>query len=317
VADPLAPAPAITPPTANIVWRFIDGRAGHDNQTRGLISALDRITLIQSHDISVPGRFDRAVDWCRGQSSLTHQLPAPDLIVGAGHDTHLPMLTARRQRGGRIVVLMRPTLPARWFDLCIVPEHDGIGVSKRVLVTRGVLNAVQPQAIPDAQVGLILLGGPSAHFHWNEAQLLGQLRKLVDSRKNHRWTIATSRRTPESTCRKLNDVVGPDVTAVRYQSVDANWLPSQLATAGEIWVTEDSVSMIYEALTAGGATGIIDLEPCRHGRLQRGLEKLVAASMVMRFTDWQKTSRPLRPAPPLREADRCAAWIKDHWLSAA
>jgi len=227
------------------------------------------------------------------------------------------MLTARRQHGGRTVALMRPTLPHHWFNRCIVPEHDGIEETERVLVTRGVLNAVQPQTEPNPQSGLILLGGPSPHFHWNEDHLLEQIRELVGRSKDRGWTITTSRRTPESTYRKLTSLTEQEISLVPHQSVDVSWLPSQLATAGEIWVTEDSVSMIYEALTAGGATGIFDLEPLRQGRLQRGLEKLVTANMVTRFSDWQAGTQPLSAKPPLREADRCARWIRDHWLSAA
>ena len=38
--------------------------------------------------------------------------------------------------------------------------------------------------------------------------------------------------------------------------VDADWLPRKLATTASVWVTEDSVNMLYEALSAGAASSL-------------------------------------------------------------
>ena len=73
-------------------------------------------------------------------------LPTPDLLLGAGHHTHLSLLAARRIRGGKVVVLMRPSLPPGLFDLCLIPEHDAPPARPNVLATRGALNRIQPAA---------------------------------------------------------------------------------------------------------------------------------------------------------------------------
>jgi uncharacterized protein len=49
------------------------------------------------------------------------------------------------------VVLMKPSLPRRWFDLCILPQHDGIAADAHTLVTEGALNRVRPAPDRDAQ----------------------------------------------------------------------------------------------------------------------------------------------------------------------
>lgn len=69
--------------------------------------------------------------------------------------------------------------------------------------------------------------------------------------------------------------------------------------------------MIYEALTAGGAVGLIGLPPPAQvpGRLVRGITALVESGKVVRFADWQ-AGRPLQAAmPPLAEADRVAGLL--------
>src|SRR5690606_9436172 len=101
----------------------------------------------------------------------------PHLIVAAGHATHLPALAARRARGGRAIVLMRPTLPTPLFDLCLVPEHDLLSLSGRlnrfrVVPTRGVLNPFEASADADQTTGLVLIGGPSKHHGWSDVDML-------------------------------------------------------------------------------------------------------------------------------------------------
>ena len=109
-----------------IVWRFSDGRRGHDNQSLGLIEALSTLLSLEVHTVEIAACSIGVIDFFRRRFPAADNLPAPQLIIGAGHATHWPMLAARRERGGRIVVLMKPSLPRAWFDLCIIPKHDGV-----------------------------------------------------------------------------------------------------------------------------------------------------------------------------------------------
>ena len=134
----------------------------------------------------------------------TPDLPEPDLLVGAGHRTHLPVLVTRIVCGGRTVVLMRPTLPGRWFDLLFVPEHDRIRRKANVVETRGVLC---PAVAGDRQrhTGLILLGGTSPHFHWSNRDVCHKIAAIVGEAPDVRWQVCDSRRTPEDLPEHLPD----------------------------------------------------------------------------------------------------------------
>lgn len=299
-----------------VIWRFVDGKPGHDNQSRGLVAALARHMEVDVHDL-VPLRRTRAVGhWLRGRYPETRQRPAPALIVGAGHGIHGSMLAARRARGGRIVVLMRPSLPLSWFDLCIIPAHDRPPARANVLPTQGVLNAVHGGGPKDAGAGLMLIGGPSRHVQWREAALLEQIRAVIARSEGIHWTIATSRRTPDSTADALQRLSAPQARLVRWQDTDPDWLPGQLQRASVAWISADSVSMVYEALTAGAACGVLHVPMADANRVRAGVESLLADGLVTSFEQWRQGAVLSAPPAGFDEAGRCARWIERQWLNA-
>lgn len=298
-----------------VVWAFTDAKAGHENQTRGLVQALGQLRPLDVHWLGIPSFPELFMDFLLHRFTPGRTLPEPRLLIGAGHGTHLPLLAARRARGGRIALLMKPSLPRAWFDLCVVPEHDGVR-GANVLVTRGALNSVTPSADKDANTGLILIGGPSRHHGWDESALLAQLHEIVTREPGARWTLTTSRRTPDATLAQLRALAAANLKIVPFADTDRNWLPAQLARAARAWVTEDSASMVYEALTANAATGVLAVPARGDSRIARGVAALARDGLVRRFADWQAGAQLAPPGTPFNEAARVAAWIDDQWLSA-
>lgn len=293
-----------------VVWRFSDGKAGHDAQSLGLLRALQERARISAFDI--PLGQDRGGFWSglKDRYRYAAGLPRPDLLIGAGHATHWSLLTARRRWGGRTIVLMKPSLPLSWFDLCLVPEHDGPLQAANVQFTLGVLNSIKPGPGHDADTGLIVLGGPSPHYRWDNDEILTQLTRLVSQRPLKKWTLTTSRRTPESILRTLLERT--EFRCVPYAATDSDWLPARLSEAGEVWVSEDSVSMIYEALTAGAQLGLLKVQRGRDNRITSAVDALVQRGWAGIPGQWQPAAGPDQP---LHEAARCADWIKDQWLA--
>lgn len=297
------------------VWRFSDGKAGHDNQSRGLLVALQRLRPVEADDLSPLTRTRALAAWLLGRlPPVWLDLPDPDLILGAGHQTHLSLLAARKLRGGKTVVLMQPSLPLALFDLCLIPQHDAPPVRANVLATRGALNRIQPSPHLASDRGLLLIGGPSAHFGWDHLALYQQITAVVQADSMTRWTLTTSRRTPAGFLQGLP--VSPDhsLKVVPVTATDRDWLPTQLAQAHQVWVTADSVSMIYEALTAGAAVGVFAIPPSRPNRLSRGIDQLAEQGWITPFERWRQTAPLTRPAGSFAEADRCACWIVKRWL---
>jgi hypothetical protein len=303
------------PANPTVVWAFTDGKPGHESQTRGLVQALAERHPLDVHWIKLPAYASVVTSLMTRRFLPGAALPPPDLLIGAGHRTHLPLLAARRSRGGRTVVLMKPSLPRAWFDLCVIPAHDGIS-GANVVTTRGALNGMRPGE-KNPRTGLILIGGPSRHHGWDEQNLDAQIEQLVTREHDIAWTLTTSRRTPARTVARLRALALPNLTVVPHEQTSRDWLPQQLAGSALAWVTEDSVSMVYEGLTAGCATGILDVPARRMGRVQRGVEDLAGAGLVTTFAQWQAGARPAPPAQPFNEAARVADRIVSQWLTVA
>jgi len=299
---------------ARVLWRITDAKPGHEKQTLGLAQALGRHVEIERHDLPAPGRAAALWQLARGRFPAGDGLPDPDLILGAGHATHLALLAARRARGGRTVCLMRPSLPVGLFDLCLIPAHDRPPPRANVIVTQGVLNAVVPSGRHDATQGLILIGGVSGHYRWDSGAVVRQVLAIVRQTPHIRWQLTTSRRTPADFIARI-EADCPDNLRLDA-STPPGWLESALAEAGTCWVSEDSVSMLYEALTAGCAVGLLRLPALRAGRVGAGVNSLIGAGRVTPFDAWSPGA-PLVPAPArFDEAERCARRILDSgWLA--
>jgi mitochondrial fission protein ELM1 len=299
---------------ARVVWRFSDGKAGHDNQSLGLVDALKRRTRIDAYDIPVyPGA---GLDWMLGRFPAGSLLPDPWLTIGAGHSTHLPMLSARRARGGRVAVLMSPDLPKSLFDLCIIPAHDRPGPAANILVTCGSLNRMQPVYASGSNRGLLMVGGPSRHYHWDHHKVAGQIARVIRYSPVRDWVLTTSRRTPPGFAEHVRQMIfnrNLRLTVLSWRDTSDQWLSLQLSRCCCSWVTEDSVSMIYEALTAGVPVGLLSLLPRRQDRIVNGVQALVASRNVMRFGDWSAGHPLPRPGQLFDEANRVARQICGQW----
>jgi mitochondrial fission protein ELM1 len=101
-----------------------------------------------------------------------------------------------------------------------------------------------------------------------------------------------------------------------FKLAEPHWLSSRLAIAALVWVTQDSVSMLYEALTAGAATGLLAVPRRRLGRVGTGLHRRVEAGKLTPFAAWYKGTALKPPVQALNEASRCARWIVAKWLDA-
>jgi mitochondrial fission protein ELM1 len=248
----------------------------------------------------------------------TRTLPNPALLIGTGSATHLAMLVARRQRGGRALALMKPSLPMAWFDLVIAPAHDRLAPRENLLVTRGALNRMRPAEEKNPGEGLILIGGPDLEHPWGPDMLKAQITAIADRHRDIRWCAASSRRTPADFLAQLRNLKRANLDTVAVEDVDADWLPQRLATTATVWITEDSVSMLYEALTAGAATGLLSMPRRNDREFKRDLGGgLLAEGLVTSFDDWQKGRHLERPPEPLDEAGRCADWVLHEWQALA
>jgi uncharacterized protein len=281
-----------------VVWLVSDGKPGHLNQSLGLAEALARATPATIHTVPALPAW-RALLALLLKRFPGPALPAPDLIVGAGHATHLTLLAARRARGGRAVVLMKPSLPRRCFDLCMVPRHDGLAEDAHTLHDRGRVEPHPPRGDPRSGQGLILIGGESKHYDWDSDAIQLQIKSILARTPDTQWTLTTSRRTPADFLEALPTF--PNLSVTPHTATSPEWLPAQLARCGTAWVTPDSASMVYEALTAGAEVGVFDLPVNPKSRVGWAISELADAQRITRF---RQLVRPRHAAPQPAAAGR-------------
>ncbi len=272
-------APGGNPHFANLpdplqVLVIADDKAGHQNQSLGLAQAVERYCPINL--TQVPPLPPLEAGKCLLQKQIPDQwqgTPHPDLIISTGSGTHLSLLAAGQiYRGSFTTLLCTSALPSSLFDLNPVPEHDNHRPGKNIVFTKGVLNKVIPGNRAEPDHGLILVGGESKHYRWNNRKLIDQIAEVVGQKTDTRWHLTNSRRTPERFNSLLRKQL-PELTFHPWQETPPGWLPEQLARAGTIWVTPDSVSMVYESLTSGNRVYLFNLRS-RGTRVARGIQAL-------------------------------------------
>ncbi len=287
-----------------------DGKPGHVNQSLGLALALQRRTGAEMETVALPldkSWRHRVLRACH----LENGNAAPQVVIACGHRTHFPLLAAARKFGARSIVVMKPSLPARLFSLCLIPQHDlgGRAPGPGVIVTCGALNKLPEETPRKEPRGIVMLGGPSAHHGWEPDALRRAVAAVVRAAPHLEWTVGDSRRTPPGFLDELRSLELAAVL-VPHAETSPDWLPQQLMAAQEAWITEDSTSMLSEAVTAGARTGVLPM-PARRpdSRVARAVQRFAEAGMVTRFDDWQRSGWPPHGPERLHEAARCAEAI--------
>ena len=278
------------------IWIISDGKPGHVNQSLGLVEAL----------VELKPNLTFKTFPLSSIKTLLFAKERPKLIVSAGRATHLSNWILSIRFGVKNIVLMRPSLPYRFFNLALVPEHDSPPAQGSVVRTKGAINRMKAS---NKQPGsrLVLLGGPSKHVVWDDQWVLEQLDKLLEGADL--LNVATSRRTPQALVQLLKSKNG--IRLIEPDSVEKDWLPNTLATTEQVIVSSDSVSMVYEAITAGCTVSLIRLESTPNSRTQQGIDSLVEQGLVGKRAD----QTPVNPVPSFREATRCAEIILERtWL---
>ena len=246
----------------------------------------------------------------------------PDFIIAAGHGTHLPLLLSGWLfKKAKTIVCMKPSLPMSWFDFCIVPRHDLTPAvlanpPPHIIPTFGALHGVHPSPESPKSYILILIGGPSKEYGWDGTQVIEQLKAVSSGQwavgrqqSEAQFLLTTSRRTPAGFVDTLRKEC-PSIDVVPVEETPRGWVAEKLAGATAVWVTRDSVSMIYEALGSGAPVGLLNmpsllLDGKKKSRVARGIEMLVEEGWVTPFDLW-KTAGVLQSKGALVEVDRVA-----------
>ena len=194
-------------------------------------------------------------------------LPEADLVVSAGGETHMPNICVTQLLGVPNIFcgsLLRGLGPEN-FNL-IISSYDSDASSKRHLVTLKP-SSIDPDALgrpktvprfgPDRPPKLagLLIGGKAGSFRYSNKEWERLLAFAVETSKawGTRWLISTSRRTPDSVADRIAELAKDDSVVAKFidfRTAGPGTLPEIFTRADVVVCTEDSSSMISEAVSA-------------------------------------------------------------------
>ncbi len=308
------------------VIALFDGRPGHEKQTLGIIQALQKRVSVQIIRINVKGFsfFDELLQTCRlylpfCRGGLPHlEVDKGDLLIGTGSRTHLPMLLYKKKYGIPAITCMTPSVHLKnCFDLCFVPEHDGWRGNGNIMLTIGAPNCCHNKKNHRKECGLILLGGVDTKSHyWDSSQVLEMVEKIVKTESKILWTVSSSPRTPKDTVAMVKQLLDKyeNIHFFDYRNTPPGWIEEQYDKNQVVWVTADSISMIYEAISAGCSVGIFPMQWLKEkGKFKKNETVLLERRLVTPFASWEQGEMIKDEPIELQEAERCADRILQEW----
>ena len=286
-----------------------DGKAGHRSQAVGLYKAMQRQSNIEVtfQEISIQElpifSLLKAI-WARRFALFEKK---PDYIFGVGSHTQARvLLLGRVYPKAKTVIMMKPNFPVNWFDYAIIPQHDGVKESMHVITTQGALNPIVNENRHQPNRILIALGGNSKRHQWNDEKVLSSIQRLVENNVHATFILTTSRRTPDTfleTLAQQNFYSKLQIFPVEH--TPQGWVFEEMQKAEAVWVTEDSVSMIFEALTAGCKVGIIKINRLKEDRITCSIDQIIQSNLVSDQTFIEMLVEP----HAFKEADRVATYL--------
>ena len=241
------------------IWLILDGKTGHEKQIEDLVYWLRKKISTNLKRIEASSIIKIIINYFLNLIISNKKIIKPDLIICAGHRTHFEALLRKKIYGGKIIVIMKPSLPMSFFDLNIIPSHDKYHKNKNIYVTQGPLNKLYNLQKQKKNMGLILIGGYSKNFHWSNESINLKIKKIINDNKLINFTLATSRRTPTDFFDFMGSDVKQNVKICKFDQVSKNWLEKKIGNFEYSWVTQDSISMIFELLMSGSKVTIIEL----------------------------------------------------------
>ena len=243
-----------------IIWLYYDGKKGHEKQSEAFLESLSKKIEIKIYKIKALSVTKNLFYFFFRKFDKKKLLPKPDFLIGTGHKTHLNLLLDKKYYGGETVVIMKPSLPLNFFDLCFIPSHDLSKNYKNTIATFGPINNLSGVADKNKNKGLILLGGLSKHFEWSNNEVAEHISNIIFENKSIDITIFDSRRTPHNFFNILKRKLKKPIEIIRYKDKDSDLITKKMEHAKYIWVTEDSLSMIYESIAVGSEVTCINLK---------------------------------------------------------
>lgn len=318
------------------VWIISEGSPGHVSQSEGLVAALARQVDLESTIIQTRPRLNGLgrdiVRWWMGRSGrplssgflknflgcdVPESKPPTWIVTSGGKAVFVARTLAARLNVPLVLIGERKPYPSEWFHTVLTPSPFETGVNDVWLdliptqITRESLEkaaALWPER-PLGRLWTMIVGGTSASHRYTggDWSALAQGMNAVAREEGIRWLITTSRRTGSATEELLREMLDPVIVAdaIWWSSRPEKRLHALLGAAERIFVTQDSITMITEAIASGMPVEVVYPSTTTFAAtsfIPSYLERLEASGRIHRhlvdslananFQPWQPDSSP-------------------------
>ena len=179
-----------------------------------------------------------------------------DLFVSAGSTTYYALKFYARRYAKPSVALMYPKGYRKDFSIIIAGAHDRPKPRANLKISPVSLSFSRPQGLyrPQRKAVGFIIGGPNSCFEMGD-EILKQIEDVRAQFADCEFALTTSPRTPRATESALAKLSWD--YSVIYSREPVNPIDDFLAQCEWVFISEDSVSMISEAVSNGRASVVI------------------------------------------------------------
>jgi len=258
-----------------------DRRAGHLNQCVAFAKLQGAEYVIA--DVRYKSRWLKALsyllDWFHVYTDVlfTCMLPEEsfDIVVAAGSTTAYPLKVLSKRFGVKSVSMMLPRGYRYDYDTIFAQEHDAPPEAANIIPIPANFSFIVPSGLFRASgksVGVVI-GGDNSVFHFSAEQLKHQLSKIFEAYPDYTFAVTTSPRTTK----EIEAVVAlfSFEYSVIFSENPINPIPDFLDQCERVFITQDSTSMISEAVSYGNAyIEVLPLEGGGENKFSRLVQRL-------------------------------------------
>lgn len=209
-----------------------------------------------------------------------------DLFVGAGSTSYYALKFYARRYAKPSVALMYPKGYRKDFSVIIAGAHDRPEPSANLKISPVSLSFSRPQGLykPQRKAVGFIIGGPNSCFEMGD-EILKQIEAVRAQFADCEFALTTSPRTPRATESAL-EKLSWDYSVI-YSREPVNPIGDFLAQCEWVFISEDSVSMISEAVSNGSASvAILSLKrKDAHNKFDDFISSLVSSGYARRYDE--------------------------------
>ena len=209
-----------------------------------------------------------------------------DLFVGAGSTSYYALKFYARRYARPSIALMYPKGYRKDFSVIIAGAHDRPKPRANLKISPVSLSFSHPQGLykPQRKAVGFIIGGPNSCFEMGD-EILKQIEGVRAQFADCEFALTTSPRTPRATESALAKLSWD--YSVIYSREPVNPIGDFLAQCEWVFISEDSVSMISEAVSNGSASvAILSLKrKDAHNKFDDFISALVSTGHARRYDE--------------------------------